>query len=246
MRHRADVSSRVSPRTAPLTAASSAAAARAGQQCLPQPDSSPESRRRRLFCPVKRVSSQLKLARSARRPSRIWSGPAGMWIAWHLTRTDVSAVRAQIQPGRRRFFSTETQFRWDGQRRRPPYLVSCLVRASRPDQVRGIGQRTSPARAPIAAPRAIHLRAFVTERPSAVRSWQPDDIRALGVTTDLPTAGEILGIGRTKSYTLAKTGQFPVPVLRVGRRYRVPVHSLVTLLGLPTITSENTVNNPPA
>ena len=62
-------------------------------------------------------------------------------------------------------------------------------------------------------------------------AWTPDAIRSLGVTTDVATAGAILGIGRTKSYALAKSGQFPVPVLGVGRRYVVPTPAILVLLG---------------
>jgi len=64
------------------------------------------------------------------------------------------------------------------------------------------------------------------------RVWDEAEIRALGATTDLVTAGAILGIGRTKSHELARTGAFPVPVLRHGRRYRVPVAPILRLLHL--------------
>ncbi|MGI5326921.1 hypothetical protein [Actinomadura nitritigenes] len=49
---------------------------------------------------------------------------------------------------------------------------------------------------------------------------------------DLVTAGRALGVGRTKSYELARAGRFPCPVLRVGRSYLVPTAGLLTLLGL--------------
>jgi len=64
----------------------------------------------------------------------------------------------------------------------------------------------------------------------ARRRWTADAVRVLGMTTDVTTAGEILGIGRSKAYELAKNGQFPVKVLRIGRRYLVPVASLMKLL----------------
>jgi hypothetical protein len=53
----------------------------------------------------------------------------------------------------------------------------------------------------------------------------------LGLTTDIETAGSILGIGRSKAYALAKSGQFPVRVIRVGRSYIVPVPAILELLG---------------
>jgi hypothetical protein len=60
--------------------------------------------------------------------------------------------------------------------------------------------------------------------------WTSDVVRALGVYTDLVTAGTLLGIGRTKAYALARAGRFPVPVLRHGRRYIVPVAPITWLL----------------
>jgi hypothetical protein len=62
--------------------------------------------------------------------------------------------------------------------------------------------------------------------------WTIDAIRALGATTDVQTAGAILGIGRTKAYELAREGNFPVPVLRIGRRILVPTPTILTLLGV--------------
>ena len=64
------------------------------------------------------------------------------------------------------------------------------------------------------------------------RVWTPDQIRALGSSTDLVTAGQILGMGRTKSHELARAGRFPVPLLRHGHRYRVPVAGLLHVLGI--------------
>lgn len=62
--------------------------------------------------------------------------------------------------------------------------------------------------------------------------WSAEQIQALGVTTDIVTAGAVLGIGRTTAYRLARTDQFPVPVLRVGNQYIVPVAHLLTAVGL--------------
>lgn len=67
---------------------------------------------------------------------------------------------------------------------------------------------------------------------SGGRVWTEEDIRALGAATDLVTAAEILGIGRTTAHTLVRADEFPVPVIRVGRRYRVPVAPILRLLGL--------------
>ena len=51
------------------------------------------------------------------------------------------------------------------------------------------------------------------------------------MTTDVATAGAILGIGRSKAYELAKTGEFPVAIMRIGRRYLVPTSAILGLLG---------------
>ncbi len=62
--------------------------------------------------------------------------------------------------------------------------------------------------------------------------WTPERIRALGVTTDVVTAGEPLGLGATTSRALDRRREFPVPVLQIGRQRRVPVAALLRLLGL--------------
>ena len=49
-------------------------------------------------------------------------------------------------------------------------------------------------------------------------------------TTDIATAAEVLGIGRTTAYRLALQGDFPCKVIRVGRRYRVVTADLRRLL----------------
>lgn len=67
--------------------------------------------------------------------------------------------------------------------------------------------------------------------PARRRTWTPEQVRALGMTTDLETAASVLGIGRTLAYDLARTGDFPVRLLRLGRRVLVPVASLLEYLG---------------
>lgn len=63
------------------------------------------------------------------------------------------------------------------------------------------------------------------------RVWTPEQVRALGMTTDLTTAAAVIGIGRTLAYDLARTGDFPVRILRVGGRVVVPVADLLRYLG---------------
>ncbi|GAB3000657.1 helix-turn-helix domain-containing protein [Amycolatopsis acidiphila] len=63
-------------------------------------------------------------------------------------------------------------------------------------------------------------------------AWSRERLGDLGVTTDLMTAARMLGIGRTTAYKLARAGTFPVPAVRVGRSYRIPVARVIELLGL--------------
>lgn len=61
--------------------------------------------------------------------------------------------------------------------------------------------------------------------------WNVDKVRGLGLVTSLETAGQILGIGRSKAYEMARKNEFPVRVDRVGRCYRVPVPGILKHLG---------------
>ncbi|MBL7486514.1 helix-turn-helix domain-containing protein [Frankia sp. AgB1.9] len=65
-----------------------------------------------------------------------------------------------------------------------------------------------------------------------MKTWSAAEIRGLGVVVGLVTAGEILRIGRSKSYDLARRDEFPVPVMRIAGRYRVRTSDLMRLLGI--------------
>lgn len=72
------------------------------------------------------------------------------------------------------------------------------------------------------------------------RAWSEADVRALGVTTDVVTAGSVLGVGRAAAYQLAARDQLGVPVLRLGSRLRIPVAGLLAALGLdPSFHSQS-------
>jgi predicted DNA-binding transcriptional regulator AlpA len=58
------------------------------------------------------------------------------------------------------------------------------------------------------------------------------ELLALPVSVDLMVAARALGMGRTLAYDLAKRGQFPVRVLRLGNRYRVTRADLLRTLGV--------------
>lgn len=65
------------------------------------------------------------------------------------------------------------------------------------------------------------------------RIWTAEEIIALGVRTDVPTAGEIVaGLCKDEAYRSVKRGTFPVPVYKCGRRMIVPVAPILELLGI--------------
>ncbi|MBN0043090.1 hypothetical protein JS756_02965 [Streptomyces actuosus] len=67
---------------------------------------------------------------------------------------------------------------------------------------------------------------------AARRGMQYEEVVALPVAFDLETANRALGIGRTKGFELAKRGEYPVPVRRDGRTYRVNRADLLRELGM--------------
>lgn len=59
-----------------------------------------------------------------------------------------------------------------------------------------------------------------------------EELLALPAAVDLDTGSRALGLGRSKGYALAKQGQYPCRVLRLGKAYRVVTADLLELLGL--------------
>jgi hypothetical protein len=69
----------------------------------------------------------------------------------------------------------------------------------------------------------------MTNRPKV--TWTPEAIRALGVRTTVPIAGEIImGWHRDTSYAAVKRDDFPVPVIKRGREMVVPVAAILEVL----------------
>jgi len=65
-------------------------------------------------------------------------------------------------------------------------------------------------------------------------TWTPEAIRALGVTTDLPTLGKIFRVSRTRAYQMAHTGEWEQAGIRIvplGSKYVVAVQSILDVLG---------------
>ncbi|MEU3051782.1 hypothetical protein [Streptomyces griseus] len=71
-----------------------------------------------------------------------------------------------------------------------------------------------------------------SESSRGVRGLTGDELLALPAVTDLDTSNRALMIGRSTGYGLAKQGEYPVKVLRLGNAYRVVTADLLKLLGL--------------
>jgi hypothetical protein len=65
------------------------------------------------------------------------------------------------------------------------------------------------------------------------------EVMALPAITDLVSAGKALGMGRTRSYELARAGSFPCRVVRVGKTYHVPTADLLALLGITMLSTHS-------
>ncbi|MFE4409082.1 helix-turn-helix domain-containing protein [Streptomyces sp. NPDC056821] len=64
------------------------------------------------------------------------------------------------------------------------------------------------------------------------RALSAAEVLALPAAVDIVTAGRACGISRTTSYELARRGEFPVPLLRLGNQYRVRRSDLLDVLGI--------------
>ncbi|MCE7080109.1 integrase [Streptomyces sp. ST2-7A] len=61
-----------------------------------------------------------------------------------------------------------------------------------------------------------------------------EELLKLPVAIDLDTANRALAIGRSTGYALAKHGEYPVKVIRLGNAYRVITSDLLRLLDIDT------------
>ncbi|WP_073947055.1 hypothetical protein [Streptomyces kebangsaanensis] len=64
------------------------------------------------------------------------------------------------------------------------------------------------------------------------RGMSREELLALPAAVDLETGNRALGLGWSKGYELAKRGEYPCKVLRLGKAYRVVTADLLHLLGL--------------
>jgi len=68
-------------------------------------------------------------------------------------------------------------------------------------------------------------------RPSAPRRASALDLTGqLPAVLDVVQAAALLGVGRTTAYRLVHDGQWPTPVLRLGRLIKIPTQPLLDLL----------------
>jgi hypothetical protein len=59
-----------------------------------------------------------------------------------------------------------------------------------------------------------------------------DELEDAGPTVDLPLSNRALGISKGHGYALAKRGEYPVRLLKLGGSYRVVTADLRELLGI--------------
>lgn len=57
------------------------------------------------------------------------------------------------------------------------------------------------------------------------------DLTKLPPTLDLVDAARLLGIGRTLAYEMVREERWPTPIIRAGRKIRVPSKPLLQVLG---------------
>ena len=66
-----------------------------------------------------------------------------------------------------------------------------------------------------------------------------DEVLALPAATDLGTAGRCFGLGRSKAFELAQSGEFPVPVRKLGKQWRVMRADIMAALGITEDTEQD-------
>lgn len=67
-----------------------------------------------------------------------------------------------------------------------------------------------------------------------------DELRSWPVFVRLPAAADVFGIAHSEAYKLARQGQFPVEVVRIGTRLRCRTADLIRAVALDAPTSGTT------
>jgi hypothetical protein len=84
---------------------------------------------------------------------------------------------------------------------------------------------------PHAAPgHALSAGELADSVPAAASGMTVEEILGLPVSTDIATTARALGIGRTTAHELARKGNFPCQLIKVGGQYRVPRAELLRML----------------
>ena len=77
-------------------------------------------------------------------------------------------------------------------------------------------------------------------------TWTIDQVRALGLSTDVATAASIFGLSKTVAYDLLRRDEFPVRTFKVGRRIVVPVPEILRRFGVDVDQhNDDQPNDPP-
>jgi excisionase family DNA binding protein len=75
-------------------------------------------------------------------------------------------------------------------------------------------------------------KCLIREVVGVMSGFEQIQSSASGSTVSVEEAARLLGIGRTLAYRLAAADELPVPVVRIGRKLRIPAAPLRALLGL--------------
>jgi predicted DNA-binding transcriptional regulator AlpA len=71
----------------------------------------------------------------------------------------------------------------------------------------------------------------------AIKGYTREEILALDAAVDIPTAGKCFRLGKSTAYELARAGKFPVPVLPLGKSFRVTRASILAYLGIEDVAA---------
>ena len=62
-----------------------------------------------------------------------------------------------------------------------------------------------------------------------------DELLSLPPVIDVSTAADVFGLGRSAAYELVRTGQWPTPIIRLGRHIRIPTLPVLELVGITVV-----------
>ena len=62
-----------------------------------------------------------------------------------------------------------------------------------------------------------------------------DELLGLPPVIDVSTAAAVFGLGRSAAYELIRSGQWPTPIIRIGRHIRIPTLPLLEIVGMAPV-----------